>query len=98
MVRTNRAIEVNRPNKEITSTVTVTELKEEFRKTTGRVELAGQRVIVRRNSRDAFALIPIEDLRLLELLEDKIDALEALESLDDPRPSIPWEVAKQNLP
>ena len=77
--------------------VTVTELKEDFRKTTGRVELAGERVIVRRNSRDAFALIPIDDLRLLELVEDKLDALLALKSLDDPRPSIPWEDAKQTL-
>jgi PHD/YefM family antitoxin component YafN of YafNO toxin-antitoxin module len=79
------------------STVTVTELKEEFRKTTGRVELAGERVIVLRNSREAFALIPIDDLRLLEMIEDKMDALEALKSLEDPRPSIPWEVAKQTL-
>jgi len=78
-------------------TVTATELKEDFRKTTGRVELAGERVIVRRHNRDAFALIPINDLRLLEMVEDKIDALEALKSLDDPRPSIPWEVAKQTL-
>ena len=77
--------------------VTVTELKEEFRKTTGRVELAGERVIVRRNSRDAFALIPIDDLRLLELVEDKLDALEALKSLEDPRPSIPWAEARRPL-
>ena len=75
--------------------VTVTELKEDFRKITGRVEVAGERVIVRRNSRDAFALIPIDDLRLLELVEDKLDALLALKSLDDPRPSIPWEDAKR---
>jgi len=77
--------------------VTVTELKEDFRKITGRVEVAGERVIVRRNSRDAFALIPIDDLRLLELVEDKLDALLALKSLDDPRPSIPWEDAKKTI-
>lgn len=75
--------------------VTVTKLKEDFRKITGRVEVAGERVIVRRNSRDAFALIPIDDLRLLELVEDKLDALEALKSLDDRRLSIPWEDAKR---
>lgn len=79
------------------NTVTVTQLKVEFGKTTGLVEHAGERVIVRRNRRDAFALIPIDDLRLLERIEDKIDALEALKSLDDPRPSIPWEDAKQTL-
>ena len=83
--------------RETMNKVTVTELKEDFRKTTGRVELAGERVIVRRNSRDAFALIPIDDLRLLELVEDKLDALEALKSLDDPRPSIPWEDAKKTI-
>lgn len=77
--------------------ITATELKKRFGETTSRVEYAGERIVVRRNRREAFALIPIDDLRLLEALEDKIDVLAAREALADPRPSIPWEDAKKEL-
>ena len=77
--------------------ITATELKKSFGETTGRVEYAGERIVVRRNGREAFALIPIDDLRLLEAIEDKIDILAAQESLEDTRPSVPWEKAKKEL-
>ena len=35
---------------------------------------------------------------LAPFTEDDYDALAALESLEDRRPSIPWEVAKRELP
>ena len=69
--------------------ITATELKKRFGETTSRVEYAGERIVVRRNGREAFALIPIDDLRLLEAIEDKIDVLAAKESLDDPAPVRP---------
>ena len=77
--------------------ITATELKKRFGETTSRVEYAGERIVVRRNRREAFALIPIDDLRLLEALDDKTDVLAARESLDDPRPSIPWDEAEKKL-
>ena len=77
--------------------VTATQLKKDFANTTGRVQHGGERIVVHRNSKEAFALIPIDDLRLLEALEDKIDLLAAREALADPRPSIPWEDAKKEL-
>ena len=78
--------------------ITATELKTGFGEATGRVEFAGERIIVRRNGREAFALVPMGDLRLLEALEDKTDALAAKESLADPRASIPWDEAEKELP
>jgi len=75
--------------------ITATELKKSFGEATSRVEYAGERIVVRRNSREAFALIPMDDLRLLEAIEDKIDVLAAKESLDDPRPSVPWDQAQK---
>ena len=77
--------------------LTATQLKKEFGTVTGRVEHAGERIVVRRNSRDAFALVPIDDLRLLEALEDKIDILAAKESLADPRPSLDWDEVEKEL-
>jgi prevent-host-death family protein len=46
-----------------------------------RVEYRGERVVIHRREKDAAALVPIEDLRLLERLvraeEDRIDAAAA---------------------
>ena len=77
--------------------ISATELKKSFGEATSRVEYAGERIVVRRNGREAFALIPIDDFRLLEAIEDKLDVLAAKDSLDDPRPSIRWEKAKKEL-
>lgn len=77
--------------------ISATELKNDFADTTRRVQHAGERIIVRRNSKEAFAIIPIEDLRLLEALEDKVDLLLAEEAMADSRPAVPWEEAKKEL-
>ncbi len=77
--------------------ISATELKTGFGDATGRVEFGGERIIVRRNGREAFALVPMDDLRLLEAIEDKTDVLAAKESLADPRPSIPWDEAETEL-
>ena len=77
--------------------ISVTELMKTFEEATRRVEHAGERIVVRHNSREAFALVPIEDLRLLEAIEDKIDVLAATESLADSRGSIPWDDVKKDL-
>ncbi len=49
----------------------------EFRKglsdVTARVQHAGERVVVNRNGKPAFAVVPIEDLKLLQAIEDAID-------------------------
>lgn len=78
--------------------ITATELKNGLSEACSRVEFGGERIVVCRNHREAFAMIPIDDLRLLEALEDKIDVLAARESLSVPSPSIPWDEAKKNLP
>lgn len=77
--------------------ISVTELKEDFAKTTGRVEFGGERIIVEKHRKPAFAMISIDDLNLLRALEDRVDALDAIESMKDPCPSIPWEEVKAKL-
>lgn len=60
------------------------------------VRTKGERVLVQRNGRDVAALIPIGDLKLLQLLEDGADIREARRSLaEDER--IPWEKIKSRL-
>jgi PHD/YefM family antitoxin component YafN of YafNO toxin-antitoxin module len=78
-------------------TLSVTDLKKEFRQATGKVEHGQVRLVIERNNKAAFALIPIEDLELLQRVEDLIDAQAAEASMKDPRRSIPWEELKAKL-
>jgi PHD/YefM family antitoxin component YafN of YafNO toxin-antitoxin module len=78
-------------------TLSVTDLKKEFRQATGKEEHGHVRLVIERNNKAAFALIPIEDLELLQRVEDLIDTRAAEASMKDPRPSIPWEELKAKL-
>jgi len=58
----------------------------------------GERVVIEREGREVAAVIPIEDLRLFEELEDEIDLREALRVLaDESDETIPWEEAEKRL-
>ena len=61
-----------------------------------RAEYRGERVIVHRGKKAVAAVVPIEDVELLEKLEDEIDVAAAREALKDPR-TIPWEKIKKDL-
>lgn len=62
-----------------------------------------ERVVVTRNGKKMAALIPIEDLELLEKigdrLEDELDAEDIKAALEELRQgkTIPWEQVKRNL-
>ena len=79
------------------NSLSVTELKNDFRKATGMVEYGQVRLVIERHNKAAFALIPIEDLELLQRVEDLMDLQAAEASMKDPRPSIPWEDLKSKL-
>ena len=59
--------------------------REKFADIVNRVEYRGERVIVRRHNRDVAAVIPIEDLELLQRVEDQMDIKDALKALKEPR-------------
>jgi prevent-host-death family protein len=61
-----------------------------------RVAADKERVVVTGETGETAALVPIEDLKLLEEIEDRIDLEDALEALKEPG-SIPWEQVKQDL-
>jgi len=63
-----------------------------------RVVTKGERVKVHRRGKAVAALIPLEDLALLEELEDRLEVEEALKVLNDPTDVIiPWDQAKTEL-
>lgn len=71
-------------------------LRENLADVLNRVAYRGERILLQRRGKDVAALVPKEDLSLLEALEDSSDleaARKALEELG----TIPWEKVKKDL-
>ncbi len=61
-----------------------------------RVVDEGERVVLYREDKRVAALVPLDDLALLEELEDRMDLEAAREALKEPG-TIPWEKVKADL-
>lgn len=61
------------------------------------VSVRGDRVVLHRHGKDVAAVIPVEDLRLLEELEDRFDIEAAREALREPGERIPWATLKKKV-
>jgi len=76
-------------------------MRKDFAETVNRVAYGRERVVVHRRGKDLAALIPVEDLALLEELEDRRDIREAEQALAEAKAKherpIPWEKAKKQL-
>ncbi len=69
----------------------------EFATIVSRAEYAGERTIVHRRKKPVAAVVPIEDLELIERVEDQLDLKDALAAMKEPGPRIPWEQIKKEL-
>ena len=69
----------------------LTQIRSAFHDTIRKVQFGGERVILERQGRPVAALVPLEDLELLEEIEDQyLDGLaDAAEA--EPGEDIPWE-------
>jgi prevent-host-death family protein len=79
------------------TTVPITEAREHLADLGNRVALRGERVIVERRGKNLFALVPMEDVELLERLEDETDVRLARKAMKEKGPNIPWEKVKKDL-
>ena len=61
------------------------------------VSVRGDRVVLHRHGKDVAAVVPVEDLRLLEALEDRLDIDAAREALAESDERLPWEQVKASL-
>jgi PHD/YefM family antitoxin component YafN of YafNO toxin-antitoxin module len=66
-----------------------------------RVAYGRERIVLHRRGRDLAALIPVEDLALLEAAEDRLEVEEAEKILAEAKARgerpVPWEKAKKKL-
>lgn len=76
--------------------VTVSEFRSKIADIINDVGIRGERVVLKRNKKDIVAIVPIEDLKILEALEDKIDVLLAKEALAGQKDGylVPWDEIK----
>ena len=77
------------------TTIPISEAREHLADLGNRVFLRGERLVIERRGKNLFALVPVEDVELLERLEDKLD-LDAIRAAKDEQ-SIPFAKVKKEL-
>jgi prevent-host-death family protein len=76
--------------------VSTTQARESLSDVINRVVYQGERIILERHGKDVVAMVPVEDLQLLEELEDRMDLEEARKRLKEPG-RVPWKEIKERL-
>jgi prevent-host-death family protein len=81
------------------SSFNTTDARENLAEVLNRVAYAKERVRITRHGRDIAAVVPIEDLQLIERLGDEIDLREAKKALAEAgkKGSIPWDQVEKEL-
>jgi prevent-host-death family protein len=79
--------------------VSASQARHDFAETVNRVAYGGDRILLHRRGRDLAALVPIEDLQLLEELERNADLAAARAALKEAgrKGTVPWEKLKAEL-
>jgi antitoxin (DNA-binding transcriptional repressor) of toxin-antitoxin stability system len=78
--------------------VSVSDLRTQLSTTVNRVAFGKERVVLQRQGKDLVALVPLQDLELLERLEDGWLAEEARQTREDSdEQDIPWDQARARL-
>jgi prevent-host-death family protein len=79
----------------------VSKAREDLAEMLNRVAYAHERLVIERRGKNLAALIPMEDLELLELLEDKIDVAAARKAIADAKANgeqpLAWKDVKKKL-
>jgi antitoxin (DNA-binding transcriptional repressor) of toxin-antitoxin stability system len=77
-------------------TVGVSDFRQMLADVGNRIRYAGERIIVERNHKPLFAVVPCDDVEFLQALEDVID-LEAVRKALKRNDFVAWEKAKKEL-
>ena len=69
--------------------------RQKFSEILSKAEFAGERTILHRRKKPVAAVVPMEDLELIERYEDELDARLAKKARKEK--TIPWEQLKKDL-
>lgn len=83
----------------MSKTISITEARDDFADVMNRVAYGRERVLVERRGKSLAAIVPAEDLKVLEAIEDEIDIAEARAALADPENAtrVQWSAVKARL-
>lgn len=76
--------------------VSTVEARERFSDIINRAAFGKERVVLTRRGKELAAVVPIEDMKLLEELEGRLDVEAARQALKE-EGTIPWEKVKAEL-
>ncbi|MBW2241610.1 MAG: type II toxin-antitoxin system Phd/YefM family antitoxin [Deltaproteobacteria bacterium] len=79
------------------NTIRVSEARGDFSEIVDRAAHRHERVRLSRHGKEVAAMVPIEDLELLELLEDRLDLDAMREALAESDKRIPYDTIRQEL-
>ena len=79
--------------------INASEARRDFADTLNRVAYKGERIVLERRGKNVAAIVPIEDLEMLEALEDRLDLEAARKALREAgkKGTIPWAKIKADL-
>lgn len=79
--------------------VNTVDARAQFSEIINRAAFGKERMILTRRGKELVAVVPIEDVKLLEALEDRIDLEEARASLSEVKKkgTVSWEKMKKEL-
>ncbi len=74
-------------------TMTAVKVRDNFSEVVARAAYGKERIYITKNGKNLAAIIPVEDMALLEELEDRLDAADADRILDKTKPTdlVPFE-------
>ncbi len=72
-------------------TITVSQIRETFAEALNKAAYGKERIVIDRRGKRLAALIPIEDLELLEALENRLDIAAVKKALAESKKRIPYE-------
>lgn len=79
--------------------ITATAVKKDISGTLSRAEYGKERVVITRQGKEVAAIVPMEDVQLLEELEDRLDLIDALAALKEAKGkgTKSWSALKKEL-
>jgi prevent-host-death family protein len=77
--------------------VPASQAREKLADIVNEVAFGHERIVLHRHGKDLVAVIPVEDLQLLEELEDRADLAAAKKALAEKGSPVPWKVLREQL-